>query len=629
MGNTINDKIRQHMKVRDGKDLNAAIESVKERILSSRVNADDLEVDTFQLDDVQLNLAADSISKGLLSGSRVLLLGRANPDHILSISTFIRSLNLLLKALRRTRDVVQTTRGSFNEKLEEFEARYFCSTFTSERLERESEIEDVLANYGPNIIIVLDPTKGILARIRESSPASLIIALATNSCLSHISDCDIAIMPRSGVGEMAAPKNCTLCAIAYQLSFRCRDTLIGLISAHARVQALTAQIKTAGLEASDTLVALSYLCDDMPMKPHVRDIVGSGVDRINRGWTQQSRTSHSRGTLLYGLRALLIEVEAAYPFTAQQVQMRLIPLFSSVCYSGCPETLIDCLLCDELKVSKEKASKASILKAKTYFPSLKQLAGLIGAEPLGAPAEKVHVSNPIEYEESNFENDSRLLPIFAERRYADSGKTQLVSAAMPNGLLRCFLRSDFINVNDALRFISFDMNNSFYPFQFWADAFSGDVAIEREAFPEFKSRLDSYLARMAEVSNHSSPNIVDGPLSVNQRTSALAQWLERQPWGRTCPEPVFEQCFVVRNSTVLMETHQSLLVDDCNANERGFTGEGFVLIWKNSAVSMSERLGPGQKVVVRYRLRLKRDASSTNVFGEVVSVACGQTGELL
>ena len=292
-------------------------------------------------------------------------------------------------------------------------------------------------------------------------------------------------------------------------------------------------------------------------------------------------------------------------------------MFSSVCYAGFPETIIECLRCNELKTSKDKAYRASLLKAKTYFPSLKQLAGLIGAEPL---AEK-HEANPIigDYEESIFENDERLLPIYAERRYAETGKTQLVVASIDDDKIRCFLRSDYINVNDALCSISFEMEPD-QSFQFWADAFAGDLVVDSEAYSQLKIKLNGYLAHNAQTEVPLCPLIIDGDLTPNQRTASLAQWLEKQPWGRHYPEPVFEQYFMVRSSTILMESHCKLVVVDFNGSESDGGGEGFELLWRHSVAALSERLRQNEKVLVRYRLRSKRDASCGEVFGEVISL---------
>lgn len=466
-------------------------------------------------------------------------------------------------------------------------------------------------------MLLLDPASGFINRVKRILPSSTTIAVATHNRLQYISDSDVAVLPYPEEPGSSFTKGYTVCALAHELMCLTRDMLVDLISDHPRSQALSAQLRAAGLEADCALVALSYLCDDMPMVSHIRNVVAAGVDRINRGWVQQPRTSHSRGNLHYGLRALLVESEAVYPFTAQQLQMRLIPMFSSVCYAGSPETIIECLLCNELKTSKDKAYSASLLKAKTYFPSLKQLAGLIGAEPMvdKQPATPAIV----EYEENTFENDERLLPIYAERRYAESGKTQLVVASLDDNKLRCFLRSDYFNVNDALRSISFETGGQ-QSFQFWADAFAGDLVVESGAFGKLKSALNAYLSSNAQTAAPISPLIIDGELTPNQRTASLAQWLEKQAWGRHYPEPVFEQYFIVRRCTILMESHCKLVVVDYKGAESDFGGEGFELLWRHSVAVLSDRLQHNEKILVRYRLRPRREAFCGEVFGEVMSL---------
>lgn len=614
----VNQQIQRHMKVRDGKDLSSAINPVKERILTARaVQQLEEAADFVRTDWRGLKPAARCLAEAMLAGGRVCILGRTNPDHLLAIAALSNGLRLLCRSLQRTRDVVQTSRGSFSGHINQFDVNYICFNFTPARYGDECTLDRELAEISPDVVVLLDPSFGVINRINQQLPSATTIAVATHDRLEHLSDSDVPVIPFPEEPGASYAKGYTVCALAHELTCLTRDMLVELISSHPRSQALISQLRTAGLEASCTLVALSYLCDDMPMKSHIRNVVAAGVDRINRGWTQQPRTSHSRGNLHYGLRALLVESEAVYPFTAQQLQMRLIPMFSSVCYAGFPETIIECLRCNELKTSKDKAYRASLLKAKTYFPSLKQLAGLIGAEPL---AEKHEVNPAIgDYEESIFENDERLLPIYAERRYAETGKTQLVVASIDDDKIRCFLRSDYINVNDALCSISFEMEPD-QSFQFWADAFAGDLVVDSEAYSQLKIKLNGYHAHNAQTEVPLCPLIIDGDLTPNQRTASLAQWLEKQPWGRHYPEPVFEQYFMVRSSTILMESHCKLVVVDFNCSESDGGGEGFELLWRHSVAALSERLRQNEKVLVRYRLRSKRDASCGEVFGEVISL---------
>ena len=614
----VKQQIQRHMKVKNGKDLAAAITPVKDRILSAR-SAQQLDepADFAQTDWSGLEPAALCIAEAMLKGERVCILGRTNPDHLLAVALLSHGLRLLCRSLQRTRDVVETSRGSFSGNIDQFDVSYTCLNYTPAKYGEECTLDRDLAHISPDVVLLLDPSSGVISRVKRQLPSAATLAVATHNRLEHIADSDVPVIPFPEESESFFTKRYTVCAISHKLTCLTRDMLIGLISNHPRSQALSSQLRTAGLEANCTLVALSYLCDDMPMESHIRHVVAAGVDRINRGWTQQPRTSHSRGNLHYGLRALLLESEAVYPFTAQQLQMRLIPMLSGVCYAGSPETIIEGLLCNELKTSKDKAYKASLLKAKIYFPSLKQLAGLIGAEPMVEVKETA--SAIVDYEESTFDNDERLLPIYAERRYAESGRTQLVVAPIDNNKVRCFLRSDYINVNDALRSISFELEPR-QSYQFWADAFAGDLVVDSKVYSEFKSKLNGYLAKIAETAVSTCPLIIDGDLTPNQRTASLAQWLERQPWGRHYPEPVFEQCFIVRNSTILMESHYKLVVVDCKETELDDGGEAFELLWRHSVAALSDRLRQNEKVLVKYRLRPKREASCGEVFGEVMSL---------
>lgn len=617
------DLIRRHMRVRDGKEILSIIDPIKDKILEARFSGRNEEFGKPALDDIGLKMAEDKLASALLGGSSVLIVCRANPDHVLAVSTLIRGLNLIVKGLQTTRDVVQTSRGALGDDVRRFNLKYFCCRSIAEDPKVDLGLDRELESK-PDLIILLDPVCELIPRIKRNQVTADIVTLVTHR--GDMPNDVVRVGPRQDKAIVTATKEYTVTAIAHELVLRCRNRLIELLSEHARTQALTAQLKTAGLEVNETFVALSYLCDDMPMAPHVRGIVGCGVDRISRGWTLQPRTSHSRGILCYGLRHLLVESEANYPFTTQQLQMRLIPLFSSVCYSASPETLVECLLADKTKLAQEKASKASFLKAKTYFPSLKHLASLIGANPRinGLSAQDVELLT--EYEEREFDNDARLFPIYAERCYAETGKTQLVRSQIDNGLVRCFLRSDYVNVNDVLRDIGFKLGER-SAFRFWADAFSGDFLLGANEFSDFKMELDCYLKNCTPNAAFLGAAIIDGPLASSQRVTALAQWLEKQAWGRLFPEPIFEQEFVVRSSSVVMDTHQRFLVDDyCNGNDQ--CGGAFEMLWRNCAPSHLGRLSAGQIVSVRYRLRTTRDASFSEVYGDVIELEILELGEL-
>ncbi|WP_138435680.1 single-stranded-DNA-specific exonuclease RecJ family protein [Marinobacter shengliensis] len=615
--------IRRHMRVRDGKELLSIIDPIKDKVLETRLSVQNEFFGKPELDNIGLEVAEDKLATALLGGASVLIVCRANPDHVLAVSTLIRGLNLIIKGLQTTRDVVQTSRGALGDDVRRFNLNYFCCRSIAENPKVDLGLDRELESH-PDLIILLDPVCGLIPRIKRNQVSADIVTLVTHR--ADMPNDVVRVGPLQDMAVASATKEYTVTAVAYELVLRCRNRLIELLSKHARTQALTAQLKTAGLEVNETFVALSYLCDDMPMAPHVRAIVSSGVDRISRGWALQPRTAHSRGILCYGLRHLLVESEAIYPFTTQQLQMRLIPLFSSVCYSESPETLVNCLLADKTKVAQEMAEKASFLKAKTYFPSLTHLASLIGATPKISGLSVQDAELLTEYEEREFDNDARLFPIYAERCYAETGKTQLVRSQIDNGLVRCFLRSDYINVNDVLRDIGYKMGER-SSLGFWADAFSGDFLLEANEFSEFKKELDCYLKNCTPDVAFLGAAIIDGPLAPNQRVTALAQWLEKQAWGRLFPEPIFEQEFVVLSSSVLMDTHQRFLVDDHRGVIKG-GGEAFEMLWRNCVPSHLGRLSAGQVVSVKYRLRTTRDGSFSEVYGDVLELEILKSGEL-
>lgn len=146
----VNQQIQRHMKVRDGKELSSAINPVKDRILASRSAQQTREVvDFVQADWSGFKPAARCLAETMLDGGRVCILGRTNPDHLLAVTVLSNGLNLLCRSLQRTRDVVQTNRGSLTGQVSQFDVNYVCVNFTPARYGEKCSLDKDLAGPRP------------------------------------------------------------------------------------------------------------------------------------------------------------------------------------------------------------------------------------------------------------------------------------------------------------------------------------------------------------------------------------------------------------------------------------------------------------------------------------------------
>ena len=622
-----------HRRHRSAGELTSALEPVKLDILKKRVDTgiDDSAYGDFEsmLDEDALELAATAIVDAFLSGQHILLVGRGTSDHVLAISTFVRAMNLMSRSMHRTRDVIKTERGSVGKDHGDFVVSYHTCESARFCIEERNSLQDVLAKANPSVVIVLDPVFGLPELVSsDNAEERTVISLVANVFPEQ----EITRGLRLGVvpadAGFCGEKSVTLSTIAHFLTLRCREHAIQRVVDYPRAQALMAQLNDAPLETNDSFVALSLLLDDLTMTAPVRELVTGGLERINKGWVFQPRTSHSKGSLCYGLRALLTECDITHPFTARELQLKLTPMFSAVCYAGYADTLIETLLCEERRIAYDKAARASLVKAKTYFPSLKHLGDLAREEQSmdavpGAP-DKLDPEAIYQCHIEEVSNaDAKLLPIIAEQRNAEFGATQVVVSRGDDDTCRCFIRSDVINVCDAIVRATYTIPVEASNGVFWADAFFGDITLPVSRLEAFRSAITACVQGLAKTGKPVAQSlIIDRALGVNQRTSALALWLERQPWGKGFPEPIFQQNFTVRQSRIVMESHQALTVDDMIKNEERTTlGEGFQLIWRDSLKPGYRKLMPHDNIRVNYRLKIKRNRTTTEVYGEVVSLA--------
>lgn len=615
-------------KRRFNEDSAHALAAVKKVILEKRDDADTTQNAGDKLINEMAEPVASDIADAFLYGKKVLVIGRSNSDHVLAIVTFIKSMMLLSQAMQRTRDVVETNRGSLGDWCGNFEIDY--SLMYSSPAQSGNPfiaVEEALDAKSPDILLALDPVKGLLEYLEALNlrDDARIVSVLSDSPRHGVSPSDAVLYPDfSLLEEDVSNKALTLTSLVYELCKQCREQAIEKVIKHPRSQALMAQLQSACLESSEGLVALSLLLDDMPMTRLVRHFVKRGVEQINRGAILQPRTAHSKGVLSYGMRSLLAECELPLPVTSQSLQFGLSPLFSALCYAGAAEILIDCLLSNERKTASDKAAKASLIKAKTYFPSLKHLAGLMKGDSEGpdpSSAGDVHRFRYVVHELDAA--NEKYVPVFAEQKHAEHGVTQLVVSESATGYVRCFVRSDVINVNDVLRESSFRLAVPGVKFCFWADAFSGDLLMPKSCFSDFENIIARWLSHSGDAEQSSQTVIIDGPLSVNQRTSALALWVEKQPWGRQYPEPLFRQSFVVQKSATLMESHQELKVKDITPDGKASHGEAFTLLWRNSVDKDQSRLRPDSIIDVEYRLKVRRSKSTSEVYGEIVNLSLG------
>lgn len=613
-------------KRRFNEDSAHALAAVKKAILEKRGDSDEWQDAGHALIDEAAESVASKIADAFLYGKKVLVVGRSNSDHVLAIVTFIRSMRLLSQAMQRTRDVVETSRGSLGDWCGHFEIDYsLISSAPSQSSDPFTAVEEALGTKSPDIILALDPVKGLLEYLGALNLGenTRVVSVLSDSPRHEIVPSDAVLYPDcSLLQNNTSKKALTLTSLVYDLCKQCREQAIDKVIQHPRSQALMAQLQSACLESSEGLVALSLLLDDMPMTPLVRHFVKRGVEQINRGAILQPRTAHSKGVLSYGMRSLLTECELPFPVTSQSLQFGLSPLFSALCYAGAAEILIDCLLTNERKTASDKAAKASIIKAKTYFPSLKHLAGLMKGDSEKGDSLLASHAHRFRYVVHDLDGaNEKYIPVFAEQKHAEHGVTQLVVSESASGYARCFVRSDIINVNDVLRECSFRLPVPGVNFWFWADAFSGDVLMPKSCFTEFENIIARCLSESSDAEPSPESVVYDGPLSVNQRTSALALWLEKQPWGRQYAEPLFRQSFVVQMSATLMESHQEIKVRDVTPEGKVSHGEVFTLLWRNSVDKDHGRLRPDCIIDVEYRLKIRRSRSTTEVYGEIVSLS--------
>lgn len=621
-----------HLRHRSAGELSTALEPVKHDILEKRVatGIDDSVYGDFEamLDEDALELAATAIVDGFLSGQHILLVGRGTSDHVLAISTFVRAMNMLSRSMHRTRDVITTERGSVGKDHGDFRISYHTCESASFCIEERKSLESVLEEINPSVVIVLDPVFGLPGMVSDgASDGRTLISLVANVFPEQDITCGLRLGVVPADAEVFGEKTLTLSAIAHFLTLRCREQAIQRVVDYPRAQALMAQLNAAPLETNDSFVALSLLLDDLTMTAPVRDLVTGGLERMNKGWVFQPRTSHSKGSLCYGFRALLAECETSHPFTARELQLKLTPMFSAVCYAGYADTLIEALLCEDRRVAYDKAARASLVKAKTYFPSLKHLGDLAREEQSmdGLPGTEDKLDPGSIYQchiEEVSNGDAKLLPIIAEQRNAELGATQVVVSRGEDDTCRCFVRSDVINVCDAIVRATYTIPIQACTGVFWADAFFGDITLPVTRLEGFQSAMTDSVQELAEHGKPVSQSlIIDRELGINQRTSALALWLERQPWGKGFPEPIFQQNFRVRQSQIVMESHQALTVDDMVKGDRATLGEGFQLIWRDSLKPGYRKLMPQDNIRVNYRLKIKRNRTTTEVYGEVASLA--------
>ncbi|RBP27019.1 hypothetical protein DET50_11677 [Marinobacter pelagius] len=134
-----------------------------------------------------------------------------------------------------------------------------------------------------------------------------------------------------------------------------------------------------------------------------------------------------------------------------------------------------------------------------------------------------------------------------------------------------------------------------------------------------ESNMD--VAQSATSHRISSINHSDGMLSPDQRVYGLAHWLEKQPWGSDFPEPEFEQEFIVRERSVVAETHQQFIVVDFGQpTDLERWSNRFALVWKESIGNGMGPIKEGAVVRVRYKLQVNRAVHDSEVFGLVTEL---------
>ncbi|KPP97817.1 hypothetical protein [Marinobacter sp. HL-58] len=618
--------IDRHMKVRRPVS-SSDLDTVKKKIFNSRhTSFPDLEsFETIEngLATPQFSALASKIAESFLNGGSILLVGKASSEVIFSVACFKQGIQLLSQAMRRTRDVVATSRGNVGDwKSEAAVDVAICMVDT----QGASVVKEKIECSEPDLVLLLNPSKGEIDQTRNILLSSGVDAgLATVSpiagCLDS-RDGEIAFAPRLDNPGEGPQKEYTLCCMLHFLLLRARDEIANSVASHPRSQVLVSQLQSAGLETIGALVGLSIILGGRLLSAPMRLLVRSGLEQINRGWSLPPRTAHSRGLLSYGLRSLLTECDAAYPFTSKEIDQSLSPLFRVMAQIGDCHTLIECLLTNDRKTAKDKSAKASLLthqtdmlRTRTEFhgiPTLNELSGKSG---------NAHNS---QFQLHVLRNDSlteALLPVVAEQNFGQFGGVYLLTTTKAGGADRalCYLRTESIHIGDTLNVLSFQSELASYHPQWQADTSYAFLEIDEAGLPGFEMSLRQYLEQASsDFQMAVSPEGSDGALTINQRVFPLAHWIERQPWGRGFPEPVFEQDFRVRKVLTYMDSHQQILVEDTSSDIHA--SEGFVLVWRNSVNSSVPSVRKGQIIRVRYNLLVNREKNANDIIGLVTSL---------
>ncbi|MEQ9547827.1 MAG: hypothetical protein RIK85_17650 [Marinobacter sp.] len=624
MSNTvITTTIKRHLKVRKPDSL-SDLDAVKERIFRARgasfPGLQSVETIANDLASPEFRNLASKLAQSFLDGRRILVMGKASSEIILSLACFKRGIGLLSQAMRRTRDVVTTTRGDLGAWRAEPDVRVLLGSIESGCAELvKSEID----RSAPDLIVLLSPPKGIAREVKNQIDAlghhiELATVSANSDCVDDTPDC-LAFVPYWDKGNGEPPKRYTLCCILHFLLLCVRDEIAQSISAHPRSQALVAQLQSSGLDTNGAFVGLSILLDDMPLSAPMRLLVRSGLEQINRGWSLPSRTAHSRGLMSYGLRALLTECGAEYPFTSKELDVCLSPLFRVMAQTEDCQTLVDCLLTSDRKVAKDKSAKAALLVEQ--LDVLGSHAGSTVHPVLNRESRDLIELKKKQFQLRSERNDSlseALLAVVVEQNCRQFGGVCMLIASNPDRPTRtlCHIRSQDVHLGDALIAMSFKSKLMSYNPIWQADTLFAHIELDESGVSAFESALRVYLdSAKGEFPFAVGREESDGLLNRNQRVFPLAHWVERQPWGKGFPEPVFEQDFRVCKVLTHMDSHQHIVVDDAADDVLG--GEGFVLVWRNSVSSSVPTIASGQVIRVRYNLVADREKSSNDIFGLV------------
>lgn len=613
--------INRHLKVRKP-DSPSDLDVVKERIFNARgavfPDLQCFEVIEKELATPEFRRLASRVAQSFLGGHRILVVGKSSSEVILSLACIQRGIRLLSQAMRRTRDVVMTSRGDLGAWRSEPEVTVLLGALESGDVEM---MKDEIRHCAPDLVLLLNPPKGKSAEIQElissiDRDVQLATVAAISGCIDHIPG-QIAVEPQGE--DEGAQKKYTLCCILHFLLLRVREEVAQSIASHPRSQALVAQLQSSGLDTNAALVGLSIIVDDMPLSAPMRLLVRSGLEQINRGWSLPSRTAHSRGLLSYGLRSLLTECGADYPFTSKEIDLCLSPLFRVMAQIGECDTLIDCLLTNDRKIAKDKSAKAALLAAQNeFFRSPASVSPIPTLTELSCDlSETFNMQFQLRTERNDSLSES-LLPVVAEQNCSQFGGVYLLASSktgVANRVL-CHLRSQSVHLGDALVSMSYESNLISYRPEWHADTLYASLELDETGLKEFEAALRDYLQKARpDCAAQNAREESDGPLTRNHRVFPLAHWIERQPWGKGFPEPVFEQEFRVCKVLTHMDSHQHILVDD--ASNDFPSGEGFVLVWRNSVNSGVPSIRAGQTIHVRYNLLVDREKSSNDIFGLV------------